>query len=70
MGSEIWVVVVDPEIAIERAMARDGLDREAVEKRLSAQISNEERTAQATVVIENNGTLEEMLAALEKAWVG
>jgi phosphopantetheine adenylyltransferase/dephospho-CoA kinase len=68
IGEEIWVVVVEPEAAIERAMARDGLDREAVEKRLAAQISNEERTAQATVVIENNGTLEEMLGALEEAW--
>jgi phosphopantetheine adenylyltransferase/dephospho-CoA kinase len=68
IGEEIWVVVVEPEAAIERAMTRDGLDREAVEKRLAAQISNEERTAQATVVIENNGTLEEMLGALEEAW--
>jgi len=69
MGDEIWVVVVNPEAAIARAMARDGLDREAVEKRLAAQISNEERTAQATVVIENNGTLEEMRGALEVEWV-
>lgn len=68
MGSEIWVVTVDPEIAIQRAMARDGLDREAIEKRLSSQLSNDERASQATVLIENNGTLEEMMVQLEGAW--
>ena len=68
MGHEIWVVTVDPEVAIERAMARDGLDREAIEKRLAAQISNEERASQATVLIENNGTLQDMNEKLEAAW--
>jgi phosphopantetheine adenylyltransferase/dephospho-CoA kinase len=69
MGDEIWVVIVDPETAIERAMTRDSLDREAIEKRLASQISNEERAAQATVLIENNGTLEEMNEKLEAAWL-
>ena len=31
----IWVVVVDPEIAIERAMQRDGADRAAIEARIA-----------------------------------
>ena len=68
IGSEIWVVTVDRETAINRAMSRDGLDREAIEKRLDAQLSNEERVSQATVVIENNATLEDMLSQLEAAW--
>ncbi len=68
IGDEVWVVVVDRELAIERAMARDGLQREAVESRIEAQLSNEERIARADVVIENNGTLDEMLEKLEAAW--
>jgi phosphopantetheine adenylyltransferase/dephospho-CoA kinase len=69
MGDEIWALIVEPEVAIERGMARDGIDREAMEKRLSSQISNEERASHASVLIENNGTLEEMLAQLEAAWL-
>ncbi len=68
IGDEVWVAVVDQEIAIARAMERDGLEREAVENRIAAQLSNEERTSQADVVIENNGTLEEMLEKLAQAW--
>ncbi len=68
IGDEVWVAVVDRELAIERAMARDGLQREAVESRIEAQLSNEERIARADVVIENNGTLDEMLEKLEAAW--
>lgn len=68
IGDEVWVAVVDQEIAITRAMARDGLEREAVENRIAAQLSNDERVAKADVVITNNGTLEEMLAQLEQAW--
>ncbi len=68
LGDSIWVLVVDREIAINRAMARDNVDREAVEGRLNSQLSNEERTAGADVVITNNGTEEELLAQLETAW--
>jgi dephospho-CoA kinase len=69
IGDEIWVAVVDQDTAIARAMARDGLEREAVEKRIEAQLSNAERIAKADVVIENNGTLEEMIQQLEAAWL-
>ena len=68
MGEEIWVVVVDPDIAIARCMSRDGLEREAVESRLDAQLSNEERIAQADIVIANNGSEEELLEQLDEQW--
>ena len=68
IGDEVWVAVADQEVAISRAMERDGLEREAVEKRIEAQLGNEERISKADVVIENNGTLEEMLGSLERAY--
>lgn len=68
MGDEIWVVIVDREVAIERAMSRDGANREAVENRLDAQLSNEERTSRADVIIDNNGDEDAMIAQLEAAW--
>ena len=68
IGDEVWVVIVDREVAIERAMARDGVAREAVEQRLNSQLSNEERISRSTVVIDNNGDPEAMTGQLEEAW--
>ena len=62
---EVWVVTVEPEVAIKRTIERDGLDRDAVQKRLDAQLSNAERIAQADVVIDNSGTLEQLEGVLQ-----
>jgi phosphopantetheine adenylyltransferase/dephospho-CoA kinase len=68
IGDEVWVITVDPETAITRATARDGVDREAVQQRIDAQLSNEERANRAGVVISNDGTEAELLAALDAEW--
>lgn len=68
LGDEVWVNVVDREVAVLRAMARDGADRAAIERRLDAQLSNAERLARADVVIDNNGSEEHMLARLRRHW--
>lgn len=68
LAGEVWTIIVDRETAIERAMVRDNATREAVESRLNSQLSNEERIAGADVVIENNGTKEELLEKLRKEW--
>ncbi len=66
--NEIWVVVADPEIAVRRTMARDGLDEAAVRKRIASQFSNEERAARADVVIENSGGLDDLHRQLDAQW--
>ena len=68
IGDEIWVVTVDPEIAITRCMSRDGLEKEDVQSRLDAQLSNDERIAQADIVIVNNGSEEALLEQLDEQW--
>ena len=65
---EIWVTTVDPSIAIERASARDGVDADAVQARIDAQLSNAERTAEAVVVIDNSAAEPQLLAQLENHW--
>ena len=65
---QIWVVVADPETATERAMARDGLDAQAVRKRIAAQLSNAERTARADVVIDNSSDLGSLHRQLKAHW--
>ena len=68
IGDETWVIVVDREVAIERSMARDGLSREAVENRLQAQLSNEERIAKADIVMENNLDQQALIDQLKAQW--
>lgn len=65
---EVWVVVVEAEQAIQRLATRNGLDEAAARARIDSQLSNAERTARADVVIENNGTLEELQARIQDAW--
>lgn len=68
LGDEVWVVTVDREVAISRAMARDGFPREAVEQRLNAQLSNAERVSRADVVIDNSGDQTQLEQQLAKHW--
>lgn len=66
--TELWVVVVEPEIAVQRLAERNGLDAEAARARIASQLSNEQRTARADVVIENNGSLADLGARIEESW--
>lgn len=68
LGDEVWVNIVEREVAIARAMHRDGIARATAESRLDAQLSNAQRIAHADVVIDNNGTRDEMLAQLRRHW--
>ena len=65
---EVWVVTVEPEVAIARATARDGVDEAAVQARIDAQLSNPERAALADVVIDNGGSEAELLSKLDAEW--
>ena len=65
---EVWVVTVDPQVAIARATVRDGVDEAAVRARIDAQLSNAERIPLADVVIDNGGSEAELLSQLDAEW--
>ena len=65
LADETWVIIVDPNTAVSRAVARDGLDEAAVSKRIASQLSNDERSARADVVIDNSGNEAALIARLE-----
>jgi len=65
---EIWVVTVSPEIAIARVLASRQLARADVERRIASQLSDTQRTREATTVIANNGTLADFRASIERCW--
>lgn len=68
LADEVWVVVVEPDAAVQRLAVRNGMDEDAARARIASQLSNAERVAGATIVIQNNGTLEALNAAIEREW--
>lgn len=65
---EIWVTVVEPDLAVTRLAERNGLEEADARARIESQLSNEERIGKAGYVIENNGTLEALQTAVEASW--
>lgn len=56
---QIWSVYTDEEIIRERLKRRDGLSDSEVEKRLRAQLPQEEKARRADQVIDNSKSKEE-----------
>jgi len=65
MVDKTIVVYVDENIQLQRLMKRNGLDKEAAEIRISAQMPLEEKASKADAVINNNGTITETKKQLE-----
>jgi dephospho-CoA kinase len=64
------VVVVDAPVEdqVARAMAHRGLDSEEARARIAAQTSAEERAAVADVILENDGSLEDLEREVDALW--
>lgn len=62
---EVWLVTAPMELRLSRAMARDGLSREAAAARMAAQMAEEEKRVLADVILENGGSQEALLAQAE-----
>ncbi len=65
---EIWVTAAAPDAVVARLAERNGLDEAAARARIASQLSNAERAAAASVVIENDGTREELAERVRAAW--
>lgn len=63
------VVDVDPELAVERLVAHRGYRTEDAWARIARQASRADRIARADVVIDNNGSLEDLGDEVERVWV-
>jgi dephospho-CoA kinase len=62
------VVDVDPDIAVERLVMQRGMDEEDARSRMSRQASREQRRARADVVIDNRGTLDDLVRQVDAIW--
>ena len=65
---EIWVVVVAPDCAVERAVARGGLSADEARARIAAQTTNAERRRLADVVLDNSDSLAHLHAQVDVEW--
>jgi dephospho-CoA kinase len=66
---EVWVVICDTDRQRERLMARNGFTAEEADRRIQAQPPIAPKVARANVVIENNGTLDELRDRVDAAWI-
>lgn len=64
----VWVVDAPDGVRIQRLVDHRGLDEDDARRRISAQIDRETRLAAADTVLDNGGSVEELLAQVDKAW--
>jgi dephospho-CoA kinase len=64
----VLVVLADEAVRLDRLVRLRGMTEEAARARFAAQATDEQRRAVADVVIENNGTPEELVAAVDAVW--
>lgn len=62
---EVWLVKADPDTKINRICSRDNISFEDALNRLRNQDSDEELMRHSDIIIENTGTMEELLSQVD-----
>lgn len=62
------VVDLDPEIAVARLIEHRGFTEEDARARMSRQASRDERLAKADKVLDNSGSVEDLIAQVDALW--
>ena len=65
---EVWITVAPEAAVLERVKKQRGLAKEQILSRIHSQLSTEERTKHADVVINNDGDLDEVKAKVKELW--
>jgi dephospho-CoA kinase len=68
LADEIWVTVTPPETAAERVSVRSKMPIEQVMERIKSQMSNEQRSKRANVIIDTSGDMESTRRQAEEQW--
>ena len=64
----MWLVAVDEQTQIERAMARSGMSQQEVEVRIAAQMTLAAKCQYADLIIDNSGSLKQTELTVKKEW--
>ncbi|MGH8009601.1 MAG: dephospho-CoA kinase, partial [Candidatus Binatia bacterium] len=65
---EVWVVVTNKNAVIERVAVQRGLSAHDTEARIASQLADAERLKYASLVITNDGALEDLKKQVYDAW--
>jgi dephospho-CoA kinase len=65
---EVWTTETPVQSAVDRLMARNGLAEDDARKRISSQMSAQERDARSQVVVDNSGDLPRLNTLVESLW--
>jgi len=65
---EIWLVMASKERVVERIARDRGLKPEQTEARIRAQLPDAERKKHSSIVISNNGTIDELREKIAHLW--
>jgi dephospho-CoA kinase len=68
LADEVWLVVTNKNAVIDRVAAQRGMAAKDTEARIASQLSDAERRKHANLVIENDGSLEELKTTVQAAW--
>jgi len=65
---QVWVTDADEEQVISRLQQRNGMSEQQVRDRIKAQMPTAERVRRGDVIIDANGTLEDMKTQVARLW--
>jgi len=65
---EVWVTIAPEHEVVKRTVERTGLPEEQVLARIRSQLSSEERTEHADVIINNDGSIDELKVKIKELW--
>ena len=68
LTDEIWLAKANREVVIERVQLRNNFSREEIIKRIESQMSNNDREKHADIVIDNDGTIEQLEETVKTLW--
>ncbi|MDR2156767.1 MAG: dephospho-CoA kinase [Clostridiales Family XIII bacterium] len=63
---EVWLIAADEALRVRRAAERDGVGEERIRARVLHQMPEAEKRAKADIVIENNGSVDALLARVDR----
>ena len=66
--SGVWLVTCGEETRVERIMQRDGLTESEARQRIARQMSDSQKSLYASRIIENDGTLGELIEKVDNAY--
>ncbi|MBT7467906.1 MAG: dephospho-CoA kinase [Chloroflexi bacterium] len=68
VANVVWTVEAPKSLVFQRVKRRSGMSESDTEARVAAQLTRQERVDKADIVIENDGTLEDLRNQISKLW--